>query len=165
MEGKRAHQLSTQPSRGSQQRTNLCQIDINLLPIPHLVKRSPSCGIPFLMVHFYQTQVISLPCLVSQLVSESLFFLNFAQIVGFVKIDTWISLSLLYEFVKLATYMVLSWICQNWYMDLHNLALQNKTNVWPGFQSLLKFLLQSKGVGWVKILNALGQLCLWQCLI
>ena len=50
-------------------------------------------------------------------------------------------------------------------MELHNLALQNKTNVWPGFQSLLKFLLQSKGVGWVKILNALGQLCLWQCLI
>ena len=148
MEGKRAHQLSTQPSRGSQQRTNLCQIDINLLPIPHVVKRSPSCGIPFLMVHFYQTQVRSLPCLVSQLVS-----------------DTWISLSLLYEFVKLATYVVLSWICQNWHMELHNLALQNKTNVWPGFQSLLKFLLQSKGVGWVKILNALGQLCLWQCLI
>ena len=122
MEGKRAHQLSTQPSRGSQQRTNLCQIDINLLPISHLVQRSPSCVIPFQIV-----RLSALPCLVSPSVSESLPVFNFAQIVdlsklslGFVKIDTWISLSLLHGW---NCNVVFTWICQNWYLDLHVLAL------------------------------------------
>ena len=36
-------------------------------------------------------------------------------------------------------------------------------DLWPTFQSLLKLLLWTKGVDWVKAFNALGLLCLWQC--
>ena len=43
-------------------------------------------------------------------------------------------------------------------------AKQNQAEVWPRFQSLLKLLLWNKGVEWVKVLNALDPLCLWQCL-
>ena len=42
-------------------------------------------------------------------------------------------------------------------------AKQNQAEVWPRFQSLLKLLLWTKGVEWVKVLNALGPLCLWKC--
>ena len=33
---------------------------------------------------------------------------------------------------------------------------QNHVEVWPGFQSLLKFLLWTQIVEWVKVLNAFG---------
>ena len=46
-------------------------------------------------------------------------------------------------------------------------TFRNKTKlnflIFLRFQSLLKLLLWSKGVEWVKVLNALGPLCLWQC--
>ena len=38
-----------------------------------------------------------------------------------------------------------------------------KTEVWPRFQSYLKLLLWNKVDEWVKVLNALGPLCLWKC--
>ena len=86
------------------------------------------------------TQVPSLPCLVS----HSMLLLNFAQIVGFVKVVTWLSLSYYIDSSKLingfvwSCYMNLSkfkevffyfvtWICQNsmdlisCYMDLSTL--------------------------------------------
>ena len=44
-------------------------------------------------------------------------------------------------------------------------AKQNEAEVWPRFQSFLKLLLSPKGVDWVKVLNALGPSCLWQCLV
>ena len=43
-------------------------------------------------------------------------------------------------------------------------AKQNQAEVWSQFQCLLKFLLWTKGDEWVKVLNALDPLCLWQCL-
>ena len=39
-------------------------------------------------------------------------------------------------------------------------AKQNPAEVWPIFQSLLKLLLWTKGVEWVKVLNALGLSCI-----
>ena len=38
------------------------------------------------------------------------------------------------------------------------------SKVWSRSQSLLKLLLWIKGVEWVKVLDALGPLCLWQCI-
>ena len=35
----------------------------------------------------------------------------------------------------------------------------------PRFKSSMKLLFWTKGVEWVKVLNALGLLCLWQCLV
>ena len=82
-------------------------------------------------------------------------------------------------------WIVLNWICQNCYMDffklLHGLvkidtwislscsmyfspfAKQNQGEVWPRVQTFLKLLLRPKDVDWVKVLNALGLLCLRQC--
>ena len=45
------------------------------------------------------------------------------------------------------------------------LSKQNQAEVWPRFQSLLKLLLWTKGVEWVKVLDALSPLCLWQCFL
>ena len=42
-------------------------------------------------------------------------------------------------------------------------AKQNQGDAWPRFQSLLKLLLWKKVTEWVKVLNVLGTLCLWQC--
>ena len=98
---------------------------------------------------------------------------------GFVKIDAWISLScymdlstlmhwflegvkwilLLCAFVK-----VVMWICQSCSFYFSPFAKQNQAEVWPSFQSLLKLLLLIRGVEWVKVLNSLNLLCLWQCL-
>ena len=39
---------------------------------------------------------------------------------------------------------------------------RNRAEIWPILQSLLKLLHQRKDVEWVKVLNALGPLCLWQ---
>ena len=49
---------------------------------------------------------------------------------------------------------------------MHFLKLLRQTNhdVWPRFQSLLKLLLWTKDVEWVKVHNVLGPLCPWQCL-
>ena len=43
-------------------------------------------------------------------------------------------------------------------------AEQNQAEVWPRFACLLKVLFWTKGVEWVKVLNTLSPLCLWQCL-
>ena len=106
---------------------------------------------------------------------------------GFVKIDTWISPSyyldmpkLLHGFVKVVT-----WIFHNWYIWIFPKLLHGsvKIDTWislccyrdlpklfmdflkllRGF--LLKLLPWTKGVEWVKVPNALGLLCLWQCLL
>ena len=45
-----------------------------------------------------------------------------------------------------------------------SLAKQNQDEVWPRFQSLLKFLLWTKGVEWIKTLNAFAGItskCIW----
>ena len=47
-------------------------------------------------------------------------------------------------------------------MCLSSFAKQNQAEVSKRFQSLLKLLLWIKGVEWVKVLNALGPLCLLQ---
>ena len=60
---------------------------------------------------------------------------------------------LLHGFVK-----VFTWIFSRYFSHF-----SNKAEVWPTFQSLLKLLLWTKGVEWVKILYVLGPLCLWQC--
>ena len=83
---------------------------------------------------------------------------------------------LLHEFVKIDT-----WICHpNWYMDLSKLlhgyfkvvswighscsmyfsAIAKHNQDWQRFQCLLKRLLWTKGVEWVKVIDALGPLCL-----
>ena len=50
--------------------------------------------------NFCWTQVRALPCLVSHLLSQFLLLLNFAQIVGFVKVVRWISLTYLIDIFK-----------------------------------------------------------------
>ena len=60
--------------------------------------------------------------------------------------------------------LVVIWICQSCSMYLSPFAKQNQAEDWPRFHSLLKLLLWAKGVGWVKVINALDPLCLWQCL-
>ena len=62
---------------------------------------------------------------------------------------------LIHGFVKVVT-----WICQNCSMYFSAFALQNQTEVWPRFQSVLKLLLSTKCLEWVQLLNALG---IWQC--
>ena len=67
--------------------------------------------------------------------------------------------TLLHGFFKVAT-----WIFQSCSMFFSPFAKQNQAEVWPRFQSLLRLLFWNKVVEWVKVLNALGRLCLWQCL-
>ena len=55
------------------------------------------------------------------------------------------------------------WICQKLFYVFWPFAKQNQAEFWPRFQRLLKPLLWTKGVEWVKVLNALGPLCPWQC--
>ena len=62
------------------------------------------------------------------------------------------------------------WICLSSFMDLSMLlyfflpfSKQNQAELWPRFQSFLKLLLWTKVVEWVKVLNALGPMCLLQC--
>ena len=52
-----------------------------------------------------------------------------------------------------------------WYIrhiDPPKLTKLNQAEVWPRLQCLLKLLLSTKGVEWVKVLNSLDLLCLWQ---
>ena len=72
----------------------------------------------------------------------------------------WIILHWTVEFVK-----VITGNCQSCYMYFTPFAKQNDAEIWPRFQSLLKVLLWTRGVNGVKALNALGPLCLWQCLL
>ena len=75
---------------------------------------------------------------------------------GFVKIDTWISLSSYKDLLKLLHGFVKVVLCIS-------CPLPNKTK-W----SLTKFpkLVEAfESVEWVKVLNALGPLCLWQCFV
>ena len=67
---------------------------------------------------------------------------------------------LLHGFVK-----VVMWICQSCSMYFSRFAKQNQAEVWPRVQSSLKLLLWTKGVEWVKAVNALCLLCLWQCFL
>ena len=71
--------------------------------------------------------------------------------------------------------LFVTWICRNCCIDLLRLLLgfvkvvlciakQNQDEVWPRFQSLLKFLLWTKGVEWIKALNAFAGItskCIW----
>ena len=84
---------------------------------------------------------------------------------GFVKIDTKISLSCHMDLSKLlhGFALVVTRICPTVSVYFSPFAKQNQAEVWPGFQSLFKILLLTLGVEWVKVLNALGSLCLWQC--
>ena len=75
--------------------------------------------------------------------------LNFVQI-GFFKVVAWISLSCKFDLSKI-------------YMYFLPFFKQNQAEVWSQFQSLLMLLLWTIGDKWVKILNALGVLCLWPC--
>ena len=81
--------------------------------------------------------------------------MDFSELIhGFVKIDAWISRSFEMDLSKWSI----------WIFDLcFSCPVPNQT-VWPGFQSLLKLQLWTKDVDWVEVLNALGPLCLWQCL-
>ena len=109
---------------------------------------------------------------------QSVLLLNFTQYVGYVKVVRWISNKLLHGFCKVDTWislschMYLSKDCytdfstvkkdllkldfQNFSMHLSTFAKQNQAEVWPRFQSFLKLLLWTKGVEWVKVLNALA---------
>ena len=82
---------------------------------------------------------------------------------GFVKIDIWISLSCYMNLSKLIH--IFTWICQICFMYFWPFAKQKQAEVGPRFQSLLKLLLWTEGIEWVKVLNALGPLCLWQCFV
>ena len=55
---------------------------------------------------------------------------------------------LLFGFVKVVT-----WICL-WKLFCISCPLPDQAEVWPWFQSLLKLLLWTKGVEWLKVLNA-----------
>ena len=68
---------------------------------------------------------------------------------GFFKINTLTSLLTSHGFVKV----------------LYFSSFAKQHQVWPRVQSLLKLLLRPKVVEWVKVLNALGPLCIWQYLV
>ena len=53
-------------------------------------------------------------------------------------------------------------VCSMFFLSF---AKQNQAEVWPRFPTLLKLLLWTKVVEWLKVLNALGPLCLWQCFL
>ena len=55
-------------------------------------------------------------------------------------------------------WMVVVWICQNCHMYFSPFAKENQSEVWPRFQ-ILKLLLWTKVVEWVKVLNALPWTC------
>ena len=100
------------------------------------------------------------PCCWCQ--NETKASLNFVQI-GFFKVVAWISLSCNLDLSKL----IYSLSC---FVDLSKISMyflpffkQNQAEVWSQFQSLLMLLLWTIGDKWVKILNALGVLCLWPC--
>ena len=87
----------------------------------------------------------------------------------FVKNNIWISLICYRDFscfymdlskLLIGCVKVVTWIC---FLFCSTFAKQNQADIWPIFQSLLKLLRRTKGVEWVKVLNALGLLCLWQC--
>ena len=73
---------------------------------------------------------------------------------GFVKAAT-----MLHGFVKTVYGFVKVVLC----FSAYPFAKQNQAEVWPRFQILLKLLFWIRGVQWVKVLNALGPLCLLQC--
>ena len=80
--------------------------------------------IPIYAFNFYPNQVRLLPCLVAHSVT-ALLWLNFDQIVGFVKVVSWIWLSCYMDLSKLIhgffEVVTCTWICQNWYMDFPKL--------------------------------------------
>ena len=74
---------------------------------------------------------------------------------------------LVHGFVKVVTWIckVVTWSCQSCSMYFPPFAKQKTRWVWPRYQSLLKLLLWTKVVEWVRVLNAMGPFCLWQCLL
>ena len=88
------------------------------------------------------------PCLRNKLL-KLFCFMDFSLLwLVFVKIDTWISLCCYMDLSKLLHGYVKVFLC------ISPRPLPDKTKV--------KFD-QAKDVDWVKALNALGPLCLWQC--
>ena len=75
--------------------------------------------IPIYAFNFYPNQVRLLPCLVAHSVT-ALLWLNFDQIVGFVKVVRWISPSCFMDLSKLIHGFVKTdiWIFLSWYRDL-----------------------------------------------
>ena len=60
--------------------------------------------------------------------------------------------------------IVFTWICQGCSMYFSPFVKENQTEVLQRLQHLLKLLFWTKGVQcWVKVLNASGPLCFWQC--
>ena len=72
----------------------------------------------------------------------------------------WISLSCYMDLSKLLNWFVkvVTLICQSCSLYFLPFAKQNKAEVWQRCQRLLKLLLWTKGVEWVKVLNAFGPL-------
>ena len=80
---------------------------------------------------------------------------------GFPKVDPWITLSCYMDLSKLmhGFILIVTWICQSCSMYFSPFVKQNHAKV----SRLVKLQLWTKGVEWVKVLNALGPLCLWKC--
>ena len=86
---------------------------------------------------------------------------------GFPYVDTWISLCCFMDLSKLLHGFVnnIKWICQSCSLYFSPFAKLKQAEVWPRFHILLKLLLWTKVVKWIKVLNALGPLCRWQCFV
>ena len=115
----------------------------------------------------YQIARHKYPRVIYWLFDGPAFDARFANFVTVVCLSFDLDLShLLHGFVK-----VLSWICQSYHMDFSKLNLfQVLWQTQPSwsltrFHSLLKLLLWTRGVDWVKAFNALGPLNLWQSFI
>ena len=59
---------------------------------------------------------------------------------------------------------IVTWICQSCFMYLSPLAKSNQAEVWPWFQCFWGFYFELKLLIGSRTHNALGRLCLWQCL-
>ena len=129
---------------------------------------NPLCELVLLQHNYknsviYGTQVQSLPCLVTPSVTFCPFWFSSMLVNVILKVVQWICQNLYIDFYELlhGFVKVVTWICQSCSTYFSPLAKQNHTEVWPRFQSLLKLLLWTTGVKWIKVLNALGLLCLW----
>ena len=114
---------------------------------------------------FYRTQVQSCIALPSPWVSHLILVLNFDYIVGFVKVDTWISLGCYMDFSKMLHVFlyIVTWICQNRYMHIYRLLY--------GFVKIDKWIILSCYMdlskllhGFVKDVTWIGQSCCCCCI-
>ena len=126
-----------------------------------------------------KTQVWSLPCLATPSLRALVefrtnywicpnWYMDFSKLLmilsklihGFLWVVTWIFKDATLNWLKLLHGFV---ICQSCSLYFSHFATRNQAEVWSRFQRLLKLLLWAKCVGWVKVLNTLGLLCLEQC--